>query len=223
MNKSVETLLGTAIRLYLGDHILKKIAEKKDDWFFEPLENIYLSILTLQVIKLCEEVKKLNEEDILVALGVYHDYFAKTLIENGGFIQDINDSSIICLYGLEKEKNGAFKACKAAINCIYIMSEYNDFILKKYNIQNYINIGIGISTGIVSVGNIGSKYKIKYCAIGNEVNNSSKISSLNKMNNTNILISERTYNDVKSEINFIDKIENAGIENINNIYSIDIR
>lgn len=199
-NSSTENLLGNAIRLYLGDYILKKIAEKKNDWFFGPYINRYLTIFCLQIIKLNYKVSEMKAADLLNSLVLYHQHLAKQIAHNHGFIETILESSLICLFGLEKKENHAVDACKAAIYCIKEIENFNNSIEDKYNIKNYAKIGIGISTGFVSLGNIGSQYKLKFSAIGNVVNYASILTKLNKKYNTSILISEETNNLVKNNL-----------------------
>src|SRR3989441_12335287 len=56
-----------------------------------------------------------------------------------------------------------------------------------------LDIGIGLNTGVASVGNMGSELRYGYTAMGDAVNLASRLEGLNKEYRTHILVSETTY------------------------------
>jgi adenylate cyclase len=65
-----------------------------------------------------------------------------------------------------------------------------------------LDIGIGLNTGVASVGNMGSSLRYGYTALGDSVNLSSRLEGLNKDYGTHILVNESTYKTVKDS-NFV--------------------
>ena len=72
--------------------------------------------------------------------------------------------------------------------------------LKELGFMHEIKIGIGINTGMVTIGNIGSDKKKNYTVVGDTVNLSARLESITKEHKTPLLFSEYTYNKIKDKI-----------------------
>ena len=84
-------------------------------------------------------------------------------------------------------------------------------------------IGIGINTGYMTVGNIGSDIHKDYTVIGNQVNVASRLESLARAGQ--ILISQRTYSRTKKlvEVEEVGKIQEQGIRDFIVTYNVKVR
>lgn len=92
----------------------------------------------------------------------------------------------------------AVRACRAALK----MLEKLDAMKAAWRAEGYpeLEIGIGINTGTMVVGNMGSDVRVDYTVLGDAVNLGSRLESTNKEYDTRVIISESTYQLVKGEM-----------------------
>jgi class 3 adenylate cyclase len=114
----------------------------------------------------------------------------------------------------------ALKAVKAALRMKEKVDEFNAEWVRVY--KHKMNIGIGINTEEVVVGNIGSVKFMNYTVIGDGVNLAARLESLNKTYSCNIIISENTYKYVKDyvEVHYLDTVTVKGKSQETAIYEL---
>jgi adenylate cyclase len=96
-----------------------------------------------------------------------------------------------------EEPGHAGRACDTALKMMDRVREMQ----KKWEAEGkpHLDIGIGLNTGVASVGNMGSALRYGYTALGDTVNLSSRLEGLNKDYGTHILVNETTYSAAKND------------------------
>jgi adenylate cyclase len=111
--------------------------------------------------------------------------------QHNGMINKFLGDGFMALFGIGSgNKNHADEAFAAARAIQRTLAELN--IIRSTRGEDPIQIGIGINTGSVTVGSIGSPERMEFTVIGNTVNVASRIEALNKTLGTSLLLSEQT-------------------------------
>ncbi len=129
----------------------------------------------------------------------YMTELTSSVFENEGMLDKYIGDAIVALFGVPMElENHAKKACVAAIE----MRKKSHKTAKKFtNVQaiNGLITRIGINTGNMITGNMGSEQLFDYTGIGDNMNLAARLEALNKYYNSEILISESTKNELSDE------------------------
>ena len=149
----------------------------------------------------------LEPEEVSSMLNEYFGEMIPIIFKYKGTVNKFIGDALLVIFGAPIENSDH---SKMAVKCAVKMLEKSNELQEKWKNDNkpLIDIGIGISSGIVFVGNIGSDERHEYSAIGNAVNTANRLESFNKLYKTNILISEQTYEKVKDiiEANEVDSV-----------------
>jgi len=151
-------------------------------------------------------------EKVVGQLTEYLTVMTDIVLKNDGTLDKFVGDEIMALFGAPYPyEDHAFKACVTAHEMIRKLKEFQlDYAEEKR--ESYFNIGIGINTGEMVLGNLGSRQLFDYTVIGDAVNLGARLEGVNKFYKTNIIFSEYTYNEVKDRIlaRELDKIQVKG-------------
>ncbi|MBL8966094.1 MAG: adenylate/guanylate cyclase domain-containing protein, partial [Spirochaetaceae bacterium] len=112
----------------------------------------------------------------------------------GGTLDKYVGDEVMCFWGAPlPQEDHAVLACKCALRQMQKLRELNEGWPEAIR----INIGIGLNSGIMTVGNMGSPIRMNYTLMGDNVNLGARLEGTNKEYGTNIIISEFTYGLVK--------------------------
>ena len=142
--------------------------------------------------------ESLSPEALVQLLNDYLTRMTEQVFRHEGLLDKYIGDAILAVYGAPiHHPDHAKRACRTALDMVraarHMQIEQQGQGLPPFD------LGIGINTGPMVVGNMGSKTRFDYTVIGDAVNLGSRIEALNKQYGTHILISEFTYNQVKDE------------------------
>jgi adenylate cyclase len=133
-------------------------------------------------------------------VSLLNEYFAEmvdVVFRHGGILDKYIGDAIMALFGAPFEKPGdADNAVAVGNGMMVTLGALNR--LRQSRHSDAINIGVGIATGEVVVGNIGSPRRMEYTVIGDSVNLASRLEGANKYYGTRILVDEATVRAMKT-------------------------
>lgn len=130
-------------------------------------------------------------DKIVEILGDHLDFMSRIVAAHAGTVDKFIGDSVMAFWNAPASNpQHALSACKAALACraAFLQSAQGMQAMS----AGKIGLRIGVNSGAALVGNIGSRDRLNYTAIGDVVNVSSRLEALNKRYGTDILIGEAT-------------------------------
>lgn len=183
---------------YISPELVKEIAASNMEIQLGGIKK-ELSILFLDIRGFTTLSERMQPEEVVGFLNEMFDLITNKTMENKGTIDKfIGDAAMLLFNAPLDVENHPYYAVKTAWDIQQGMVEVRRRIEEKYGVT--VNCGIGINTGEVVVGNIGSYLRVDYTCIGDNVNTAARIESQTKAGQ--ILVSEATYERTKDEFEY---------------------
>ena len=136
-------------------------------------------------------------QEIVRMLNEYFELMVDVIFKYEGTLDKFVGDEVIALFGAPVPmQNAELKAVQCALDMMRVLSEWNR--TRAAEGQNEITIGIGINTGMVVTGAIGSSRALQYTAIGDAVNVASRLCSVAQPGQ--IILSEATFRKVEADV-----------------------
>ncbi|MDR0554176.1 MAG: response regulator [Treponema sp.] len=165
----------------------------------------------------------LPPEKLVELLNRYLSAMSDVILEQKGTIDKYGGDAIISFFGAPLElPDHALRACVSAVTMKRIESELNNAIIAEGMSPVPLLTRVGINSGDMVVGNMGTERKMNYTIMGNAVNLASRLEGINKQYGTWILASENTVQDCGDRllVRRLDRIRVVGITEPARIYEI---
>jgi adenylate cyclase len=141
----------------------------------------------------------LTPQELVKHLNEYLSAMTDIILETGGTLDKYVGDEVMCFWGAPLEvKDHAARACRCALLQKKRLAELNE----QWPPEKRLAIGIGLNTGIMTVGNMGSAGRMNYTLMGDNVNLGARLEGTNKVYGTMIIVSEYTYAMVKDQFVF---------------------
>lgn len=157
-----------------------------------------LSVLFSDIRGFTTMSEGMSPEALVQLLNEYLTAMTNIVFKHDGLLDKYMGDAIMAVFGAPLDQpDHAVRACRTALD---MMEEMHKFQAKwKAEGKPVFDIGIGINSGDMVVGNMGSEMRFDYTVMGDNVNLGSRLEGINKEYGTNIVISEFTYAHIKND------------------------
>lgn len=181
---------------YVPGEVVSQALQTKQEDMMKPGESRIVSVLFADIRNFTAQTSKLPPSQVVEFLNDYWDIVSSAIKQNKGSVNKYMGDGMLAVFGapvsyIDNHEN----AVTAALDMIDLLEVINQKYADK--LGSNINIGIGINSGEVIVGNVGTDDFMEYTVIGNTVNVASRLEAVSKGKPNSIIISERTYELVK--------------------------
>lgn len=180
--EKVRDLLGKVVSHEIAEELLSKKIELGG-------EEKVVTVLFADIKGFTTMCETTAPEAVLTVLNRYLSEITKVIEVNRGVVDKYTGDSVMALFGAPLTRpNDAENAVRAALAIQECMVELNS--VNRAEGMALMEAGIGVHTGLVVAGNLGSQNRLNYTVIGDSVNLSARLEGLTRIYNTPNIVSE---------------------------------
>lgn len=195
---------------YVSPEVVREILEHPEKLDLGGVER-EVSILFSDIRGFTSLSEKVSAPQLVQMLNAIHDPMTQIVLEQRGMLDKYIGDAMMALFNTPVPvEDHPDRAVTAALGMVAALTEINASFAAQGLPQ--IDVGVGINTGMCVVGNMGSRVRFEYTAIGDAVNLASRLEGLCKVYKTRIVISEFTRERLQSSflLRLLDRVRVKG-------------
>lgn len=211
-----------ALGLYLSPELSDQVADKPELLGLSGKEE-HLTVLFSDIRNFSSISETMTPEELTSFLQHYFSPMTDIIFSTGGTLDKFIGDAIMAFWGAPlAQEDHAARACKAALEMLEAMDTLLVAQKKEMPGLPEIRMGIGIHSGRMRVGNMGSARRLNYTVIGDNVNLGSRLEGLTKHYGVRLIISEQTWSQLDNTFygRRLDRVRVKGKEEPTVIYEL---
>lgn len=186
-----------AFRHYLSGDVIEKIIRDPKHLQLGG-EKRELTIMFTDLAGFSTFSERLGPVELTTLLNDYLTEMTDIIMEEGGTLDKYEGDAIIAFWNAPLgQSDHAVRACRAAMRCQRRLAELRDAFLQRTGAA--LRMRVGLNTGDVVVGNMGSRKRFNYTILGDAANLASRLEGANKAFGTETMVSGSTWRQAASE------------------------
>ena len=219
-----ETKMRSAFSKFVPEQIINDFINSDDDMELTNSNEKRNVVILMCDIRNFTSISEINKpEDVVNFLNTYFTLMVDVVKKNGGTVDKFVGDAIMVLFGAPISYDD--NARRAVLTALEMYSKLEKVPCDKLKFPEgmKLDIGIGIHSGDVIVGQIGSADKTNYTVIGDTVNVASRLEGLTKLYGAKVIISEAVFDAIDDSMNMmlLDSVKVKGKKRSVLIYRVD--
>lgn len=206
---------------YLPKERIELLMSQKEGKIGLQGESKELTVLFADIRDFVKISESMAASELKQFLSFFLTPMTEIIFKHKGTIDKYVGDMVMAFWGAPLEDpSHAFNAISAALDMKEKLKDLN-LALKSLG-KPEISIGIGLNTGIMSVGDMGSKFRRAYTVLGDPVNLASRLENLTKYYHVGMIVGEKTQLETKTHFIYrkLDRVKVKGKENAQEIYEL---
>jgi adenylate cyclase len=191
--------LRSAFQHYLNESVMESMLQHPEKLKLGG-EKKEMTVLFSDIRGFTTLAERMAPEALVKFINSYLTPMTRIVFEEGGTLDKYIGDALMAFWGAPVDQpDHALRACRAAIRFLEALTELK-VAWREQNLPEF-DIGVGINSGAMIVGNMGSDIRFDYTVMGDSVNLASRLEGTNKEYETRVLISESTHALVQGQVN----------------------
>lgn len=202
--------LQSAFSKYVNPEVVREISENPELIKLGGEEK-EITVFFSDIVNSTHIAENLSPENLVTLLNEYFEVMTSIIMNNKGTLDKYEGDAIMAFWNAPVDvKEHAYFACLSAIQGRQALAALHEKWTKEG--KPLIDYRVGLNSGLAIIGNVGSKDRFNYTAMGDNINLGSRLEAINKQYGTHACVSEFTYEKVKDQFEFrqLDKIKVKG-------------
>lgn len=186
-----ERMIKNAFDHYLHPALVERLCDNPDVLALGG-EQKTLTVLFSDVRNFSSTAAKVQPDMLVTMMNEYFNLMTEIVLDHNGFLDKYLGDGLMAVYGAPvpmPPEDQAVHACRTALAMIEAVGGLREEWNRRGQHQD-LEIGVGINTGAMIIGNMGSDYHFDYTVMGDDVIVGSRIEQINKLLGSNILITQ---------------------------------
>ena len=224
----------TLFKRYVTPKIAETIWQNREDLLQKGQilgQKMIATVLFTDIKGFSTIAERMEPAMLMTWLNEYMNAMASIVFEHDGVVDKFMGDAVMAVFGVPIPRNTPQEIAqdaRAAVSCALAMGEKLHLLNQRWQQQNepLISMRIGIATGVVVTGSLGSSQRMEYTTLGDSVNIAARLESYDKSFDSEgrcrILINEETHQQINGKFptRYVGRVQIYGRQKLINIYQV---